>query len=337
MAEIVLGLGTSHGPQLMVPPEMWELREAADRKNTHLHYQGEIYDFDRLAAKRKSERDFPAEIHLERKRARFAQCQTSLKALRDAFAAAQADIAVVLGNDQFELFTDVNIPAFSVFWGKSFQNIPKTEEQMAKLPQGVAPAEQGYAPAATADYAGEPDLGKFIIDRLIDAEFDVAQSRQLPVGPFGNNSVPHAYGYVYRQIMMDKVIPSVPVMINTHYPPNRPSARRCFNFGIELARAIRAWPGQQRVAMIASGGMTHYVIDEKFDAQVFDAVRASDWETIRSLPETMFEAGTAEHKNWIPLYGAMAEAGKKLEFMDYVPCYRSEAGTGNAMGFAYWR
>ena len=23
--------------------------------------------------------------------------------------------------------------------------------------------------------------------------------------------------------------------------------------------------------------------------------------------------------------------------IDYVPCYRSEAGTGNAMGFVYWK
>ena len=34
---------------------------------------------------------------------------------------------------------------------------------------------------------------------------------------------------------------------------------------------------------------------------------------------------------------AMAEAGLQMQLIDYVPCYRSEAGTGSGMGFAYWK
>ena len=36
-------------------------------------------------------------------------------------------------------------------------------------------------------------------------------------------------------------------------------------------------------------------------------------------------------------YAAMFEAGMSMKLIDYVPCYRSPAGTGNAMAFAYWR
>jgi 3-O-methylgallate 3,4-dioxygenase len=50
----------------------------------------------------------------------------------------------------------------------------------------------------------------------------------------------------------------------------------------------------------------------------------------------MFQAGTSEIKNWIVVAGAMAEAGLTMDLVDYVPCYRSEAGTGSAMGFARW-
>ena len=32
----------------------------------------------------------------------------------------------------------------------------------------------------------------------------------------------------------------------------------------------------------------------------------------------------------------MTDCGLDMTLLDYVPCYRSEAGTGNAMGFAYW-
>jgi 3-O-methylgallate 3,4-dioxygenase len=35
--------------------------------------------------------------------------------------------------------------------------------------------------------------------------------------------------------------------------------------------------------------------------------------------------------------GALLGSGLRFELVDYVPCYRSEAGTGNAMGFAVWR
>ena len=47
--------------------------------------------------------------------------------------------------------------------------------------------------------------------------------------------------------------------------------------------------------------------------------------------------GTAEIKNWYPVISAMNAAGLKYHQIDYVPCYRSEAGTGNAMCFAYWQ
>jgi hypothetical protein len=50
----------------------------------------------------------------------------------------------------------------------------------------------------------------------------------------------------------------------------------------------------------------------------------------------LFKVGTAEIKNWYPVIAAMNADGKKFHQVDYVPCYRSEAGTGNAMCFAYW-
>ena len=39
-----------------------------------------------------------------------------------------------------------------------------------------------------------------------------------------------------------------------------------------------------------------------------------------------------------PLAGAMMGSGLRMTLLlDYAPCYRSEAGTGSGMGFAYWR
>jgi len=48
MAEIVLGIGSSHGPLLSTPAEQWDLRAKADRANKSHWYRGKTYDFDAL-------------------------------------------------------------------------------------------------------------------------------------------------------------------------------------------------------------------------------------------------------------------------------------------------
>ncbi len=65
-------------------------------------------------------------------------------------------------------------------------------------------------------------------------------------------------------------------------------------------------------------------------------LQKGDTAALTSLPEEMFQSGTSEIKNWITVAGIMAEAGLTMRLVDYVPCYRSEAGTGSAMGFAHW-
>src|SRR5262249_26308983 len=55
--------------------------------------------------------------------------------------------------------------------------------------------------------------------------------------------------------------PAVPFFTNTFYPPNQPSVRRCFSLGKALADAIASWDADLRVAVIGSGGMSHFVVD----------------------------------------------------------------------------
>ena len=77
-------------------------------------------------------------------------------------------------------------------------------------------------------------------------------------------------------------------------------------------------------------------MNESFDHIVLDAMKQGDASTLSSLPEEMFQSGTSEIKNWITVAGVMAEAGLAMTLVDYVPCYRSEAGSGSGMGFAWW-
>jgi Catalytic LigB subunit of aromatic ring-opening dioxygenase len=337
MAKIVLGMASAHGPQIFLSPEQWDLRVDADRQNKDHWFRGKNYSFDQLVEMRRGEK-LAEKSTLEAKKAYFDRCQHALDEMVRVYGEVRPDVAVIFGNDQAEIYTETNIPALAVYWGDTIANVAKTPEMLAKMGIGVAPAEPNYCPPGGADYPGEPALGKHLIEQLVKNGFDVSQSRKFPTGPRGNNSVPHAYGFVYRRIMKDAVIPNVPVLINTHNPPNRPSIGRCIDIGKELAKAIASWSGDAKVALIASGGMTHFAIDEVFDRMILDAMKANDETKLRQIDESMFASGgTAETKSWMPVYAAMAALKVPMTEIDYVPCYRSEAGTGNAMGFVYWK
>jgi OH-DDVA oxygenase/3-O-methylgallate 3,4-dioxygenase len=55
------------------------------------------------------------------------------------------------------------------------------------------------------------------------------------------------------------------------------------------------------------------------------------------LDDELLQSGTSELKNWIGAAGALFQTDLKGGVVDYVPCYRSEAGTGTANGFLYWK
>lgn len=330
MAEIVLGIGTSHGPMLSTPPDEWGQRAIFDRGITH-HYKGRTWSFDELVEARQ-DRHFAREITPELWRNRHAACRRALAKLADIFAEVSPDVAVIVGNDHMEMFDPSTVPAFSVFWGDALVNNPLSDAKIAQLAPGVAIALPGHIPPGGARYPCEPALGRHVIESVTAEGFDVAAMKRLP-----RDETPHAYGFVYRQIMHDRLLPCVPIALNAYYPPNQPTIRRCYDFGKALVRAIETWESDARVALIASGGLSHFVIDEDVDSTFIDAMRHRSIGKLAALGEAIFQSGTSEMKNWVPVAGAMADLGFDLTVVDYVPCYRSLAGTGNAMGFVYWR
>lgn len=334
MAKIVLGIATSHGPLLSTPPHLWGERAKDDRRNRHF-YRGQNVTFAELAEMRADE-GFSDELSMDVWEARSLACRAALDRLADIYDAVRPDVAVIVGDDQMEIFTDDVVPAITIYCGDQVENIPLSEEQLDRLPPGVAIAEGGHCPPERTAYATVPLLGRHIAETLIGDNFDVASSKRLPTGPLGVNSIPHAHGFIYRQIMRDDVTPNVPIMLNTFYPPNQPRATRCFDFGQHLVHAIQSWKTDARVALFASGGLTHFVIDEEVDRIFLDSVQTGEYGPALALDESIYQSGTSEIKNWIAVAGAMETLGFNAEIVDYVPCYRTEAGTGCAMGFVSW-
>src|SRR5256885_11107416 len=82
MAQIVLGIGSAHSPQLQLSPEEWELRAEADRRNPEHWYRGRPYKFDELLEVRGAN-TFTHEITAEKKVARHAACQQAIAHLAE--------------------------------------------------------------------------------------------------------------------------------------------------------------------------------------------------------------------------------------------------------------
>jgi len=335
MAKIAFGIGSSHGPMLSTPPDMWHLRAGADRNSARHFFRGKAYDFAGLVAARQP--GFAKEITPAECQKRYDACQRSLDALAAKFREMRPDAVVIIGNDQREIYRDDNTPALLVYTGSKIENIPPSEEEKAKYPPGIAVAAEGNCPPGGAVYAGGSGLAVHLVQSLIDQDFDVSEGSQLP-NPDGHvHGIPHAFGFLYRRIMEDNPPPSVLVFINAGVPNNRPRIRRCLRFGRALAQAIQDWKEDARVAMFASGGLTHFVIDEEFDQRVLKAMRERDEAALEAIPEDYLLGNTCEVRNWLALSAAMNAAGKKITMADYVACYRTEAGTGNAMGFVCWQ
>ncbi len=334
MAKIVLGLGSSHGPQLALTPDLWYRRADADRSNPELWYHGRTYAFPDLVEERGT-RTFADELSPEKATSRFEACQRAIAHLSSTLERAAPDVVVILGDDQHEAFDDDNMPAINVYWGDTIDDAPADSPDWGQAYMYTTAA-LGNPPASRVSHPTDSGLGLHLIESLIGAGFDVAHSKYLPADRH-HGTIGHAFYYVYRRLMNNDVIRNVPILLNTYYPPNQVPVKRCYLLGQKLREIINAWDSDTRVALVASGGLSHFVIEEDLDEQIIDGLKSKNQKKLTSLPDNRFHSGTSEIRSWIVAAGALAETELEMKLVDYVPCYRTEAGTGCAMGFAEWQ
>lgn len=336
MAEIVLCMGTSHGPMLSTPPADWDLRVRADRAEPAHPYRGATYSFDELMAMRAAE-DIEAKVTLPAREAHAARCAAALGVMSKALADAVPDVVVIVGNDQREVFGPAITPALWLFGGETVFDEPVSAARLAKMPPGISISSAAIKPGARTEYPAHAPLARHLATAFTGSGHDITISTEVPQrGNDGPTGMPHAFGFVYQRLMHGNVPPHVPIMLNTFYPPNQPRATRCVDLGLALHDALVAWPDDVRVAVIASGGLSHFVIDEAFDHALLDAMTRRDTAYLREIDEALLQSGTSEVKNWLPVIAAANAGQMTMQLVDYVPCYRSAAGTGNAMGFVLW-
>ena len=203
------------------------------------------------------------------------------------------DVAIVVYNDHVTSFFFDHYSAFALGVGERFEV-----------------ADEGGGPRDLPGLQGHPALAAHIGASLTADEFDLSffQDRPLDHGCFSPLSVlcEHADGWPF---------PVVPLQVGVLQTPG-PSARRCWKLGQALRRAVESFPQDLRVAVIATGGLSHQVHGERagfnnteWDARFLDLI-VND--PVRLTEMTVAELATlggyesAEVVMWLVMRGALS-------------------------------
>lgn len=227
-------------------------------------------------------------------------------------ATARPDVVVVLYNDHGLNFFLDKMPTFSVGAAPQYVN-----------------ADEGWGIPQVPAFTGEQDLSWHLINRLVDDEFDLTTCQEMLVD--------HAFTLPMALLWPDQAWPVkvVPVCINTVQFP-LPSAKRCFALGEAIGRAIRAWPTEQRVMLLGTGGLSHQLDGERagfmnrdFDLQFMESlIHDPRWATQFSIHELVEKSGTqgVELLMWLATRAALGERVTRVHQNYHIPISNTASG-----------
>ncbi len=341
MADIVLAIGCAHAPQLHTSIQNRQHHAKRDTEDAEpLWYKGERVKYADLLEQR-SDQNLGEQTDINTFKERIATSQAAINRISQIFTDADPDVVIIFGNDQGEMFLDDVRPTFTIMGCEHFENMPRTIEQKKRMPADIHISDKGHLPDKEIQiYPGHPELARYLVGQAMKHDFDVTYShRQYRADPAYSHTsgMPHAYGFIYKQIFRGKPIPNVPIDINTFFPPNQPDTSRCYALGRMIGKAVRIWDRDLRVAIIASGGLSHPVVDEDFDRDIIEAMVSGQLKYLLSYHEGYYQSGSSEIKSWIAMNGSLRGSYLKGHLVDYQALYRTPAGTGSSAAFMYWQ
>ena len=225
--------------------------------------------------------------------------------LRRRLAAARPDLLVMFVNDHLQNFAYDNLPAFCVGLAGSYE---------APSPGGAA-----LMRLAPRTLRGHPEWAMALLEAGLAAGIDFAYSHDIE--SWDEMSVPLSF------LLPEATIPVVTVYTNCAAPP-LPLTRRCLEVGAFVGEFVRGRADPGRVALIATGGLSHWVgtpetgrINPDWDHWVLDHIARGDVAPLARLTWEEIERdggnGGQEIRNWIALLGAVS--GWKGEVLAYEP------------------
>jgi len=231
-------------------------------------------------------------------KAGFAEARTLLEQ-------ARPDAIVIFSSDHFDRCFYDNLPPFLVGVGETAEG-PVNE--WLKIPK------------VTLRVAGE--LGRFLVSEGLENGVDFASSAEL--------GLDHAEVVPLSYLTPAWDIPIVPIVVNAFAPP-MPSLKRCLQVGAFVGAVIERWPERKRVAVIGTGGLSHWVglpgtgrVNAEFDRWFLGCLVANrGTDVIAKYPrseelETDAGNGGQEIRDWLAVAAAMP-AHLKPRVLTYEP------------------
>jgi aromatic ring-opening dioxygenase catalytic subunit (LigB family) len=198
-----------------------------------------------------------------------------------------AQAVIVVSNEHFTNFFLDNFPQHCVGVAATHEG---PAERWLRMPRGRFPGHAGLARSITRS--------------LLDARLEPAFSHRLRLD--------HGVMTLYHAVDPQHRLPLVPILQNCAVSP-MPTLAGCHQFGAALAGAIAACDAVQRVAVVAGGGLSHWVgtervgeIDAEFDRWFLDRVAKNSFDDVLDLTEEELEhAGNGAHeiRSWLLLAG----------------------------------
>lgn len=334
MSKVVFAAGTSHTPLLTFGAELWEGYSARDMKSEKLNtIDGDFISYSELLAR--VDGRYASEATVAAFEMKAAACETAIRRIAADLKAAAPDVVLIITDDESELFDRSNIPAVSVYYGDTIITLPFASKPTAldRTAPFFEEMTRQYKMDQSHTFPAMGHFGRELIERLIGKHIDVGAVAR--VADPDRSGFGHGIGFVVNRLFDGLTIPVIPILFNTYYPPNAPVPARCFDIGRALREAIDESGQDLRVAIVASGGLSHFVVEEELDRKILQALRAGDAETLRAIPVEALNAGSSEIRNWIAMAGAID--GLRLDWLEYQPIYRTPAGTGIGAAFGVWR
>lgn len=234
--------------------------------------------------------------------------------IHDWLARKKPDVAVVFYNDHGLNFFLDKMPTFAI---------------------GAAPQyrheDEGWGIAFNKPYPGFPELSWHIIETVVANEFDPVMCQQMLVD--------HAVAVPYELLWPDAEafeVKLVPIAINTVQHP-LPSPKRCLELGRAVGRALKSWPGDEKIVVLGTGGLSHQLegeragfINKEYDHFCLDNIGPNPEALLKHDSLDIVElAGSqgVEILNWLAARGAMLDDVVELEANYHVPISNTAAAT----------
>ena len=229
--------------------------------------------------------------------------------------AAKPDVAIVIFNDHGNAFFLDKVPTFAIGCAESY-----------------APIDEGWGPRSIPAFEGHADLGWHIADTLVENRFDPMIVREIEV----DHGLQVPMELFFGRPEHAWPVKVVPIFVNVIQFPI-PLPERCHELGKALRRAIESFPGDERVVVIGTGGLSHqlqgsragfvnpeadqeFLVDIAANPQKLAAMSRQDY--VR-----LYGSEGAEMMMWLTMRGAMDEKVRVHHSHYYVPA----SMTGAAM------